>query len=145
MRITTRLLHASAPPAADLLRPLCSSSFSLPMVEYALAETEGSSSLGGLGLGRRMGAPTLPFLGSAPTSTQHELLQNFFKNLLNSRDRAETPSTSAESPRAGTTVTSSGKLVATRPRTSSGSSGGGARGSECLQADPDAGSGAEDG
>ncbi|KAH9036025.1 dynein light intermediate chain-domain-containing protein [Lactarius deliciosus] len=137
---------ASAPPAAGLVGPLGSSSFSLPTVERALAEMEGSSagtSLGGLGLGKRAGAPTSPILGSAPSptgQTQHEVLQNFFKSLLNTKDRAASPG-SAVSP--GATV---GKPPPTGPRTSGGGAGGGGTStSGDSQTDPDAGSGAEDG
>jgi dynein light intermediate chain 1 len=134
---------ASAPPSAGLVGPLGSSSFSLPTVERALAEMEGSgagASLGGLGLGRRAGAPTSPILGSAPSPTQHEVLQNFFKSLLNSKDRAASPGTSAVSPGAAT-----GKPPPTGPRTSGGGAGAsGASASGDSQTDPDAGSGAED-
>ncbi|KAF8261673.1 dynein 1 light intermediate chain [Lactarius quietus] len=135
---------ASAPPTAGLVGPLGSSSFSLPTVERALAEMEGSSGGATLGLGRRSGAPTSPILGSAPSPTQHEVLQNFFKSLLNPKDRAASPGTSAVSPGAGTAA---GKPAATGPRTSSGSTGGGASGSGDSQTDPDpdAGSGTEDG
>ncbi|KAN0140374.1 Dynein light intermediate chain (DLIC) domain containing protein [Lactarius tabidus] len=122
---------ASAAPAAGLVGPLGSSSFSLPTVERALAEMEGSSGATLGGLGRRAGAPTSPILGSAPSPTQHEVLQNFFKSLLNPKDRAASPGTSAP--------------PATGPRTSSGSTGGGASGSGGSQTDPDAGSGTEDG
>ena len=72
--------------------------------------------------------------GGAPSptgQTQHEVLQNFFKSLLNTKDRGVSPgSASAVSPVAttGKTGTSAG------PRTSGG--GGG------VQAD--AGSGTED-
>ena len=113
--------------------PLGASSFSLPTVERALAEMEG-------GLGRRAGAgaptSTSPVLGSAPSPTQHEVLQNFFKSLLNPKDRAASPSTSAVSPGAGAiaTATASGKTQAKGPRTSSGSVGGG--GSGISQTDP---------
>ncbi|KAH9967043.1 dynein light intermediate chain-domain-containing protein [Lactifluus volemus] len=78
----------SAPPAAGLVGPLGSSSFSLPTVERALAEMEGGGGSGGgsgaatlsagVGLGRRSGAPTSPIMGSAPSptgQTQHEVLQ----------------------------------------------------------------------
>ena len=54
------------------------------------------------------------------------MLQNFFKNLLNPKDRAVSHSTSAMSPGAAGTiavVTVSGKTQATGPRTSSGSGG----------------------
>jgi dynein light intermediate chain 1 len=74
---------ASAPPAAGLVGPLGLSSFSLPTVERALAEMEGSSSGatpgGGLGCA---GAPTSPIIGDAPSPAQHEVLQNFFKSLI---------------------------------------------------------------
>jgi hypothetical protein len=95
---------ASAAPAAGLVGPLGSSSFSLPTVERALAEMEGSSGATLGGLGRRAGAPTSPILGSAPSPTQHEVLQNFFKSLLNPKDRAASPGTSAVSPGAGLRV-----------------------------------------
>ncbi|KAH9988414.1 dynein light intermediate chain-domain-containing protein [Russula vinacea] len=120
----------SSVPTAGLVGPLGSSTFSLPAVERALAEMEGSGSGGGGGGGGRRagGAPS-------PTGqTQHEVLQNFFKSLLNTKDRAASPGSSAVSPGAavGRTGTSTG------PRTSGGGgSGGGAQG--------DAGSGTEDG
>jgi dynein light intermediate chain 1 len=106
------------------------------MVERALAEMEGggsSSTLGaGMGLGKRAaGAPTSPIMGSAPSptgQTQHEVLQNFFKSLLNTKDRAASPGTSAVSP---------GAAAAGRAPTGPRTSGGGAQG--------DAGSGTEDG
>jgi dynein light intermediate chain 1 len=91
----------------------------------------------GMGLGKRGGAPTSPIVGSAPSptgQTQHEVLQNFFKSLLNTKDRAPSPGTSAVSPGAAP-----GKVAPTGPRTSGG--GGGAGGS----AQTDGGSGAEDG
>jgi len=67
-----RTLNASVPPAASLVNPLGSSSFSLPTVERALAEMEGASSGATLGDGlRRAGAPMSPILGSAPSPTQH--------------------------------------------------------------------------
>jgi len=126
---------------------LGSSSFSLPTVERALAEMEGASTggtLGGLGLGKRAGAPTSPILGSAPSPTgqsQHEVLQNFFKSLLNTKDRTASPGTSAVSP--GATV---GRPPPIGPRTSGESAGaGGASASGDSQTDPDAGSGTEDG
>jgi dynein light intermediate chain 1, cytosolic len=118
------------PPAAGLVGPLGSSSFSLPTVERALAEMEGGSGTT-LGIGKRAGAPTSPIIGSAPSptgQTQHEVLQNFFKSLLNTKDRAVSPGASAVSP----VGTSRG------PRTS-----GGGAGADNAQAD--AGSGTEDG
>ena len=131
-------------PAAGLVGPLGSSSFSLPMVERALAEMEsggsGTPTLNvGMGLGKRGGAQTSPISGSTPSATghwqtQHEVLQNFFKSLLNTKDRAPSPGTSAVSPGAA-----AGKAAPTGPRTSGG--GGGASGS----AQADGGSGAEDG
>ncbi|KAH9983550.1 DLIC-domain-containing protein [Russula compacta] len=131
-------VDASAPPAAGLVGPLGSSSFSLPAVERALAEMEGGGGSGvtlgaGMGLGRRAGAPTSPIIGSAPSptgQTQHEVLQNFFKSLLNTKDRGASPGTSAVSP-----STAAGNVPPTGPRTSG--SGGGTHG--------DVGSGAEDG
>jgi dynein light intermediate chain 1 len=113
----------SAPPAAGLVGPLGSSTFSLPAVERALAEMEGGS-----GGKRGGGAPS-------PTGqTQHEVLQNFFKSLLNTKDRAASPG-SAVSPGAapGKAGTSTG------PRTS-GSGGAGGAGAQA-----DAGSGTEEG
>jgi dynein light intermediate chain 1 len=124
----------SAPPAAGLVGPLGSSSFSLPTVERALAEMEGGSSGTTLGIGKRAGAPTSPIIGSAPSptgQTQHEVLQNFFKSLLNTKDRAVSPGTSAVSPGVGTS-----RVPPTGPRTSGGGAGGG---------NADAGSGTEDG
>ncbi|KAH8984242.1 dynein light intermediate chain-domain-containing protein [Lactarius akahatsu] len=116
---------ASAPPAAGLVGPLGSS----------WRASSAGTSLGGLGLGKRAGAPTSPILGSAPSptgQTQHEVLQNFFKSLLNTKDRAASPGTSAPPP--------------TGPRTSGGGAGGGGTStSGDSQTDPDAGSGAEDG
>ena len=82
---------ASAPPAARLVGALGLSSFSLPTAKRVLAEMEGRS-MGGL---RRGGAPTSPSLGSAPSPTQHEVLQDIFKSLLNPKDRAASPGTSA--------------------------------------------------
>lgn len=127
-------------PAAGLVGPLGSSSFSLPTVERALAEMEGNT-VGGLG--KRAGAPTSPILGSAPSptgQTQHEVLQNFFKSLLNTKDRAASPGTSAVSPGAA-----AGKPPPTGPRTSGGGAGtGGASASGGSQTDPDADSGTED-
>lgn len=119
------------PPAAGLVGPLGSSSFSLPTVERALAEMEGGSGTT-LGIGKRAGAPTSPIIGSAPSptgQTQHEVLQNFFKSLLNTKDRAVSPGTSAVSPGVGTSR---------GPRTSGGDAGAG-------NAQADAGSGTEDG
>ena len=131
-------VDASAPPAAGLVGPLGSSSFSLPTVERALAEMEGASSGTTLGLGRRTGAPTSPIIGSAPSptgQTQHEVLQNFFKSLLNTKDRSGvSPGTSAVSPGVGTS-----RVPPTGPRTSGGSASGGGSGQA------DAGSGTEDG
>ena len=93
---------------------------------------------------RRGGAPTSPSLGSAPSPTQHEVLQNFFKSLLNPKDRVASPGTSAVSP--GTTAAPTARPAATGQRTSSGSAdGGGASESGGSQTDPDAGSGTEDG
>jgi len=129
-------VDATAPPAAGLVGPLGSSSFSLPAVERALAEMEGGSSSTTLGVGRRAGAPTSPMVGSAPSptgQTQHEVLQNFFKSLLNTKDRGGvSPGTSGVSPGVGTRVPPTG------PRTSGGGAGGGGGGA-------DAGSGTEDG
>jgi dynein light intermediate chain 1 len=119
------------PPAAGLVGPLGSSSFSLPTVERALAEMEGGSGTT-LGIGKRAGAPTSPIIGSAPSptgQTQHEVLQNFFKSLLNTKDRAVSPGTSAVSPGTGTSR---------GPRTSGGGAGAGS-------SQADAGSGTEDG
>ncbi|KAN0140383.1 hypothetical protein V8E53_001592 [Lactarius tabidus] len=135
---------ASAAPAAGLVGPLGSSSFSLPTVERALAEMEGSSGATLGGLGRRAGAPTSPILGSAPSPTQHEVLQNFFKSLLNPKDRAASPGAGIPGT-AAASGSGSGKPAAAGPRTSSGSTGGGASGSWGSQTDPDAGSGTEDG
>jgi len=112
-----------------------------------MAEMEGSSgtgaSLGGLSLGRRAGAPTSPILGSAPSPTQHEVLQNFFKSLLNPKDRAASPGTSAVS--AVSPGAAPGKPPATGLRTSgAGAGASGASASGDSQTDPDAGSGTED-
>ncbi|KAI9457300.1 dynein light intermediate chain-domain-containing protein [Russula earlei] len=129
-------VDTSAPPTAGLVGPLGSTSFSLPTVERALAEMEGGSTgttLGvGMGFSKRAGAPTSPIIGSAPSptgQTQHEVLQNFFKSLLNTKDRGAGPSSSAVSPGA-----TAGKAPPTGPRTSGG--GGG---------QADVGSGADDG
>jgi len=130
-------VDASAPPAAGLVGPLGPSSFSLPTVERALAEMEGSGMGTTLGVGKR-GAPTSPIIGSAPSptgQTQHEVLQNFFKSLLNTKDRAASPSGSGVSPGAG-----AGKAGPTGPRTSGG--GGGATGGG---GPTEVGSGTEDG
>ncbi|KAF8268390.1 hypothetical protein EI94DRAFT_1700281 [Lactarius quietus] len=97
---------------------------------------EGSSTGTTLGLGRHTGAPTSPVLGSAPNPMQHRVLQKFFKDLLNPKDRAASPGTSVVCPGAATTT---GKPTATGPRTSSGSAGGGASGSVDSQSDPDPG------
>ena len=72
--------------------------------------------------------------GSAPSPTQHEVLQNFFKSLLNPKDRAASPGAAAP-----------GKAPRTGPRTSGGGAGGsGASASGDSQTDLDAGSGTED-
>lgn len=134
-------VDTSAPPAAGLVGPLGSSSFSLPTVERALAEMEGGSSGTTLGPGRRAGAPTSPIVGSAPSptgQTQHEVLQNFFKSLLNTntKDRGGvSPGASAVSPGVGTS-----RVPPTGPTISGGDAGGGAG-----SAQADAGSGTEDG
>ena len=133
-------VDATAPPAAGLVGPLGSSSFSLPAVGRALAEMEGGGSSGTtLGVGRRAGAPTSPMVGSAPSptgQTQHEVLQNFFKNLLNAKVRSGvSPGTSRVSPGVGTS-----KVPPTGPRTSDGGAGGGGG-----SAQADGGSGTEDG
>lgn len=132
-------VDATALPAAGLVGPLGSSSFSLPAVERALAEMEGGSSGTTLGVGRRAGAPTSPMVGSSPSptgQTQHEVLQNFFKSLLNTKDRGGvSPGTSGVSPGVGT-----GRVPPTGPRTSGGGAGGGGG-----SAQADAGSGTEDG
>jgi len=127
-------VEASAPPAAGLVGPLGSSSFSLPTVERALAEMEGIGTGTTLGVGKRGGGPSSPIIGSAPSptgQTQHEVLQNFFKSLLNTKDRAASPSSSAVSPGAG-----GGKAGPTGPRTSGGGGSGGGG---------EVGSGTEDG
>ncbi|KAN0140423.1 hypothetical protein V8E53_001632 [Lactarius tabidus] len=64
----------TAAPAAGLVRPLRSSSFSVQTVEHALAEVKGSSDATLGGIGRPVAAPTSPILGSAASPTQHELL-----------------------------------------------------------------------
>jgi len=90
---------------------------------------------GTLGAGKRAGAPTSPIIGSAPSptgQTQHEVLQNFFKSLLNTKDRAASPSGSGVSPGAG-----AGKAGPTGPRTPGGAAGGGGL--------AEVGSGTEDG
>ncbi len=80
--------------------------------------------------------------GGAPSptgQTQHEVLQNFFKSLLNTKDRGVSPgSASAVSP--GATAGKSG--TSTGPRTSGGGGGDGTGGGG---AQGDAGSGTEDG
>ena len=71
-------------------------------------------------------------LGSGPSPTQREVLQNFFKGLLNPKDRVASPGTLAMSPGAAGTIavaTVSGKTQVTGPRTSSRSVGGLASGS----------------
>ena len=99
---------------------------------------EGSSA--GPGLGRRAGAPTSPIPGGAPSPTQHEVLQNFFKSLLNPKDRGASPGNSAVSP-----GVAAGKPAVTGPRTSGGAAGAsGASASGDSQTDPDAGSGPEE-
>ncbi|KAF8258590.1 hypothetical protein EI94DRAFT_1774165 [Lactarius quietus] len=115
---------ASAPPTAGLVGPLGSSSFSLPTVERALAEMEGSS-----------GGATL---GSADARAHRHHLSS---EALRAR-RSTSPGTSAVSPGAGTAA---GKPAATGPRTSSGSTGGGASGSGDSQTDPDPDAGGTEG
>jgi dynein light intermediate chain 1 len=73
------LIDPSTPPAAGLVGLLGSSTFSLPAVERVLAEMEG----GGI---RRVGSAPSP-----TGQTQHEVLQNFFKSLLNTEDRGVSP------------------------------------------------------
>jgi dynein light intermediate chain 1 len=126
---------ASAAPAAGLVGPLGSSSFSLPTIKRALAELDGSSTL--CGLGRHTDAPTSSILGSAPSLTQREVLHNFFKSLLNPKDRAVGLGSET-----ATMAAASGKPLVTGP-----SAGGGASASASggPQTDPDAGSGTEDG
>ena len=85
------------PCSAGFIGPL-DSSFSLPTVEVkgTLAEMEGSST-GATHRGPRQGgAPTSPNLGSAQSPTQHEVLQNCFKCLWNSKDRGEPWNLSSE-------------------------------------------------
>ena len=119
------------------------------MVERALAEIEGSSTLE-----RCAGAPTSmtsPILGSEPSTAQHEALQNFIKRLLNPKDRTASPGVS---PDAGTMAAASASSATsaspdcsgkTAPRTSSGGVGGPASESRGSQMDPDADSVTEDG
>ncbi|KAF8256827.1 hypothetical protein EI94DRAFT_1836480 [Lactarius quietus] len=116
---------ASAPPAAGLVGPLGSSPFSLPTVERALREMEGSCAGATVGLG----------------AMQHEVSKNRFKSLPNPKDRAASPGASAVSPG---TVNAAGKPTVTGPRTSRGSGSGGASASGDSQTVPDAGSGTED-
>ncbi|KAF8475262.1 hypothetical protein DFH94DRAFT_683952 [Russula ochroleuca] len=76
-------VDASAPPTAGFVRPLGSSTFSLPAVERAPAKMEG--------VGGRCA-------GSAPSltrQTQHEVLQNDIKSLLNPKDHALSPGSSS--------------------------------------------------
>lgn len=96
--------------AAGIVGPLGSSSFSMPNVERALTELEngvgissgsGASPEGARRVGRTSGgrtstggpvarSPTSPTMnsGSPPGGqTQHEVLQNFFLSLLNTKDR----------------------------------------------------------
>jgi dynein light intermediate chain 1 len=68
-------IDPSAPPAAGLVGPLCSSTFSLPAVERELAEMERGGS-------RCAGSARSPM-----GQTQHKVLHNFFKSLLNTKDR----------------------------------------------------------
>ncbi|KAN0140426.1 hypothetical protein V8E53_001635 [Lactarius tabidus] len=94
--------------------------FSLPTVERAPADMEGSSCAKLGGLGRRAGAPTSPILGSVASPTGHEVLQNFLNNLLNPKDRTASPATSAVSPGTGAAMAAASGCV--RPA-SSGSAG----------------------
>jgi dynein light intermediate chain 1 len=57
--------NESAAPVAGLVGPLGLSSFLLPTVQHALAEMDGSSTVGSLG--RRMGAPMSHILRSMPS------------------------------------------------------------------------------
>jgi dynein light intermediate chain 1 len=131
---------ASATPAARLVAPLGSSSFSLPTVERAVAEMEGSSSVGCLG--RSAGAPTSPLLGIAPSLTHMRYCRPSLTDCWTLKTAAS-PGTSAVSRGA---ATASGKPPATGPRTSSASVGGGASASG-SQTDPegDAGNGTSEG
>ena len=93
--------NVSAPPVAGLVGPLGSSSFSLPMVERALAEIEGSSTGATLRGLRHVGVPTSSSLRIAPNLAQHEDLLNIFKSALNPKDGAASPGTSAVGRRIG--------------------------------------------
>ncbi|KAI0258485.1 dynein light intermediate chain-domain-containing protein [Gloeopeniophorella convolvens] len=126
-------------PAAGLVGPLGASSFSLPTVERALAEMEhnagtASASASASGASKRPAGLASPTAGGTG-QIQHEVLQNFFKSLLNtnSKDRAASPASAGASP---------GGAAAKAPPKSAGA-GLSSSTSSGLQAD--AGSGAEDG
>ena len=91
-RTATRAIYSARPQihlqaAAGLADSLGALSFSLLSVGRALAQKEGSSS--GLGIHAGAGAQTSTpsILGSASSPTQHAVLQNTFKILLDSKDR----------------------------------------------------------
>lgn len=69
--------------------------------------TGSCATLASLGLGSQTCAATSPILGIAPNLTQHEVLQKFFKNLLNHKERAASLGISAVSASA-----TAGKLAA---------------------------------
>ena len=102
-------------PTAGLAGSLGALSFSLLAVGRALAQMEGSSS--GLRIHTGAGAqPSTPsILGSASSPTQHEVLQNTFKSLLDPKDR---PGVSAC---ACAIAAGAGVSWKTGPKTSSGS------------------------
>ena len=87
---------------------------------------------GHLGLRKRGGVPTSHILGSAASLMQHEALHNFFKSLLNIKDRAASPGAPA------------GRPLETMPKTSGGAGASGASAIEISQTVPDAGSETED-
>ena len=77
-------------------------------------------------------ALTSPIPGSAPSPTQHEVLQNVFKILLNLKDQATRLGTSAVSPGATASVTR--EPAVTGSRMSCGSArGGSTSGSGCRK------------
>ena len=94
MRIATHVASSAHPPKrpcpAGFVGPL-DSFFSLPTVEVegVLVAMEGSSTGATRRGPRRGGVPASPNFGSTQSPTQHEVLQNYFKSLWNSKDRGE--------------------------------------------------------
>ena len=91
-----------------------------------------SATLFGLGVGKHTVAPTWPILGSAPSPTQHQMLQNFFKSLRNRKDGDETWNLPDVASR---------KTPSTGPRTSGDNASDANARRVFLRTDPDADSG----